>query len=160
VTKQSLKRLPPAERAKEWEARHEWGGERVYRLVLDLGGFYVKSAQVLASKFGVQILQSSGPLASIWVCKVPSLRSPAADSHVVALLHDLHLAACTDSTVELRCERSCVLSQGCRSSCQGRVIALSSCVTCVTCMTCVPCTRQSVQTVLESLGERLFVLSL
>mgnify|MGYP000255798184 CR=1 FL=1 len=37
-------------REKAWAWRHEWGGTRVYQLILDMSGFYVKSAQILASK--------------------------------------------------------------------------------------------------------------
>ena len=37
-------------REKAWAWRHEWGGRKVYQLILDMSGFYVKSAQILASK--------------------------------------------------------------------------------------------------------------
>ena len=36
--------------AAAWEARHEREGAAVYEMLLDLGGMYVKSAQILASK--------------------------------------------------------------------------------------------------------------
>lgn len=38
------------ERDKSWAKTHEWGGQMVHNLVLDLSGFYVKSAQILATK--------------------------------------------------------------------------------------------------------------
>ena len=33
-----------------WDRRHEWGAERVRRMVLELGGFYLKVGQVFATK--------------------------------------------------------------------------------------------------------------
>ena len=42
--------LPAEERHARWDQTHEWGGEKVYELVLAMSGFYVKSAQVMASK--------------------------------------------------------------------------------------------------------------
>ncbi|CAM6100827.1 unnamed protein product [Calypogeia fissa] len=49
-TKYTTKGKSQEDIEKLWAARHEWGGERVHRLVLDLSGFYVKSAQILATK--------------------------------------------------------------------------------------------------------------
>ncbi|KAK9822468.1 hypothetical protein WJX81_005700 [Elliptochloris bilobata] len=34
----------------EWQARHEWGGVRVHAMLLELSGYYVKGAQLLAAK--------------------------------------------------------------------------------------------------------------
>lgn len=42
--------MSSAERDKVWAVRHEWGGDKVHSLVLDMSGFYVKSAQILATK--------------------------------------------------------------------------------------------------------------
>eukprot|EP00884_Botryococcus_braunii_P006323 jgi/Botrbrau1/15692/Bobra.4_1s0069.1 len=33
-----------------WAKRHEWGAVRVYSMMLDLSGYYVKAAQIIASK--------------------------------------------------------------------------------------------------------------
>lgn len=33
-----------------WAARHNWGAERVMRLLVDLSGFYLKVGQVFATK--------------------------------------------------------------------------------------------------------------
>ncbi len=33
-----------------WARRHEWGAVRVYSMMLDLSGYYVKAAQIIASK--------------------------------------------------------------------------------------------------------------
>ena len=49
-TKRQVRNLSPAERDTIWAVRHEWGGEKVHNLVLDMSGFYVKSAQILATK--------------------------------------------------------------------------------------------------------------
>ncbi|GBG63095.1 hypothetical protein CBR_g36582 [Chara braunii] len=49
-TKYEARNKVPERREELWAERHEWGGEKVYRLVLEMSGFYVKSAQVLASK--------------------------------------------------------------------------------------------------------------
>lgn len=49
-TKYTAIRKPQEDQQKMWAVRHEWGGEKVHRLVLDLSGFYVKSAQILATK--------------------------------------------------------------------------------------------------------------
>ncbi|GBG91635.1 hypothetical protein CBR_g52669 [Chara braunii] len=49
-TKYEARNKSPERREELWAERHEWGGEKVYRLVLEMSGFYVKSAQVLASK--------------------------------------------------------------------------------------------------------------
>ncbi|KAL3692088.1 hypothetical protein R1sor_005739 [Riccia sorocarpa] len=49
-TKYSAKGKSRDKQQEMWSTRHEWGGERVHRLVLDLSGFYVKSAQILATK--------------------------------------------------------------------------------------------------------------
>lgn len=49
-TKRQVRNLTPAERDNVWAVRHEWGGEKVHSLVLDMSGFYVKSAQILATK--------------------------------------------------------------------------------------------------------------
>ena len=45
-----LPALPAAEAEARWEARHDWGGRRVYEMVLELSGYFVKSAQILGSK--------------------------------------------------------------------------------------------------------------
>eukprot|EP00850_Spirogloea_muscicola_P007159 SM000035S13139 [mRNA] locus=s35:689645:692460:+ [translate_table: standard] len=50
VTKLAVRGKEPGVRHAAWERRHEWGGARIYRLVLEMSGFYVKSAQILASK--------------------------------------------------------------------------------------------------------------
>lgn len=49
-TKRQVRNMTSAERDKVWAVRHEWGGEKVHSLVLDMSGFYVKSAQILATK--------------------------------------------------------------------------------------------------------------
>lgn len=49
-TKWQVRKKSYEEREKAWAHRHEWGGEKVYELILDMSGFYVKSAQILASK--------------------------------------------------------------------------------------------------------------
>ena len=49
-TKQSTRKLTQAKRDAVWAQRHEWGGQKVYELVLTMSGFYVKSAQILGSK--------------------------------------------------------------------------------------------------------------
>lgn len=49
-TKWQVRKTSPEDREKAWAVRHEWGGEKVYELILDMSGFYVKSAQILASK--------------------------------------------------------------------------------------------------------------
>ena len=33
-----------------WDRRHEWGAPRITALLHDMSGYYVKSAQILASK--------------------------------------------------------------------------------------------------------------
>eukprot|EP00850_Spirogloea_muscicola_P014624 SM000106S13972 [mRNA] locus=s106:464238:466947:+ [translate_table: standard] len=50
LTKLAVRGKEPRFRHAAWERRHEWGGARIYRLVLEMSGFYVKSAQILASK--------------------------------------------------------------------------------------------------------------
>ncbi|KAL2624182.1 hypothetical protein R1flu_008427 [Riccia fluitans] len=49
-TKYTAKGKSQEKQFEMWSTRHEWGGEKVHRLVLDLSGFYVKSAQILATK--------------------------------------------------------------------------------------------------------------
>ncbi|KAH7433361.1 hypothetical protein KP509_07G065200 [Ceratopteris richardii] len=49
-TKWQVRNKSLAEREKVWSQRHEWGGQKVYELIVDMSGFYVKSAQILASK--------------------------------------------------------------------------------------------------------------
>jgi aarF domain-containing kinase len=49
-TKRQVRKMTPPEKDKVWAVRHEWGGEKVHKLVLDMSGFYVKSAQILATK--------------------------------------------------------------------------------------------------------------
>lgn len=49
-TKYAVRGKPREERDQIWAVRHEWGGEKVYQMTLEMSGFYVKSAQVLASK--------------------------------------------------------------------------------------------------------------
>ena len=49
-TKQQVRNLSPAERDTIRAVRHERGGEKVHDLVLDMSGFYVKLAQILATK--------------------------------------------------------------------------------------------------------------
>jgi hypothetical protein len=49
-TKWQVRKKNLEAREKAWAKRHEWGGKRVYQLILDMSGFYVKSAQILASK--------------------------------------------------------------------------------------------------------------
>ena len=49
-TKLAVRQLDRPRRDEKWEVRHEWGGQRVYDLVLHISGFYVKSAQIMASK--------------------------------------------------------------------------------------------------------------
>ncbi|CAM6044483.1 unnamed protein product [Sphagnum compactum] len=49
-TKRQVRKMTPPEKEKVWAVRHEWGGEKVHKLVLDMSGFYVKSAQILATK--------------------------------------------------------------------------------------------------------------
>ncbi|GHP08704.1 hypothetical protein PPROV_000744100 [Pycnococcus provasolii] len=49
-TKQSTRKLSQDKRDEVWAVRHEWGGAKVYNLVLTMSGFYVKSAQILGSK--------------------------------------------------------------------------------------------------------------
>ena len=45
------KRHLPAEVVQaRWDARHEWGGAKVYDLVVEMSGYFVKSAQILGSK--------------------------------------------------------------------------------------------------------------
>ena len=43
-------KLSEEEKQKVWDARHEWGAERVRRMILELGGFYLKVGQVFATK--------------------------------------------------------------------------------------------------------------
>ena len=43
-------KLSEEEKRKVWDARHEWGAERVKRMILELGGFYLKVGQVFATK--------------------------------------------------------------------------------------------------------------
>ncbi|XP_002963711.2 uncharacterized protein LOC9655240 [Selaginella moellendorffii] len=50
ITKLNARNKSRDERDKLWDRRHEWGGKMVHQLVLDMSGFYVKSAQILASK--------------------------------------------------------------------------------------------------------------
>eukprot|EP00250_Pteridium_aquilinum_P011766 c20291_g2_i1 orf=270-2069(-) len=50
TTKWQVRNKSYEERDKAWAHRHEWGGQKVYELILDMSGFYVKSAQILASK--------------------------------------------------------------------------------------------------------------
>ncbi|KAJ7556254.1 hypothetical protein O6H91_05G076200 [Diphasiastrum complanatum] len=50
ITKLHARRKSLEEKEKIWAKRHEWGGKKVHQLVLDMSGFYVKSAQILASK--------------------------------------------------------------------------------------------------------------
>jgi len=57
-TKRQVRKMTPAERDKVWAVRHEWGGEKVHSLVLDMSGFYVKSAQILATKAVSYLVQS------------------------------------------------------------------------------------------------------
>ncbi|GMH35951.1 hypothetical protein BSKO_03819 [Bryopsis sp. KO-2023] len=42
--------ITEAEAEKQWDARHEWGAEQVYSMVLEANGYIVKVAQVIASK--------------------------------------------------------------------------------------------------------------
>ncbi|KAG0609237.1 hypothetical protein M758_8G168900 [Ceratodon purpureus] len=49
-TKRQVRKMTSAQRDEVWAVRHEWGGEKVHSLVLDMSGFYVKSAQILATK--------------------------------------------------------------------------------------------------------------
>jgi len=49
-TKWLLRNKSMQERDESWAKTHEWGGQKVHNLVLDLSGFYVKSAQILATK--------------------------------------------------------------------------------------------------------------
>lgn len=49
-TKWIVRNKSMQERDKSWAKTHEWGGQKVHNLVLDLSGFYVKSAQILATK--------------------------------------------------------------------------------------------------------------
>ena len=44
------KPLGAEERQKIWDARHEWGAEKVKTMILELGGFYLKVGQVFATK--------------------------------------------------------------------------------------------------------------
>lgn len=50
TTKWQVRNKSFDERERVWAKRHEWGGRKVYELILDMSGFYVKSAQILASK--------------------------------------------------------------------------------------------------------------
>ncbi|KAI5072552.1 hypothetical protein GOP47_0012658 [Adiantum capillus-veneris] len=50
TTKWQVRNKNHAERERVWAQTHEWGGKKVYELILDMSGFYVKSAQILASK--------------------------------------------------------------------------------------------------------------
>ncbi|MCO5606706.1 hypothetical protein L7F22_060896 [Adiantum nelumboides] len=50
TTKWQVRNKSYAEKDKVWAQTHEWGGKKVYELILDMSGFYVKSAQILASK--------------------------------------------------------------------------------------------------------------
>lgn len=50
TTKWQVRNKSYEERDRAWALRHEWGGQKVYELILDMSGFYVKSAQILASK--------------------------------------------------------------------------------------------------------------
>lgn len=49
-TKLEVRKKSCEERDQAWALRHEWGGKKVYDLIIDMSGFYVKSAQILASK--------------------------------------------------------------------------------------------------------------
>ena len=46
----SAKTLGAEEKQKIWDARHEWGAEKVKTMILELGGFYLKVGQVFATK--------------------------------------------------------------------------------------------------------------
>ncbi|MCO5606252.1 hypothetical protein L7F22_060439 [Adiantum nelumboides] len=50
TTKWQVRNKSYAEKDKVWAQTHEWGSKKVYELILDMSGFYVKSAQILASK--------------------------------------------------------------------------------------------------------------
>ena len=43
-------KLSEEEKQKIWDARHEWGAEKVKTMILELGGFYLKVGQVFATK--------------------------------------------------------------------------------------------------------------
>lgn len=43
-------KMSPEQVEAAWTARHEWGADAVYEMILDMSGYYVKSAQILASK--------------------------------------------------------------------------------------------------------------
>lgn len=51
---------------RRWAVRHEWGGQKVYQMIADIGGYYVKTAQILASKRELVPEQWCVRLSKLW----------------------------------------------------------------------------------------------
>lgn len=58
--------LPPEEHQRRWDKQHEWGSEKVHHMVARMNGYYVKSAQILASKTEFVPPQWCRRLAALW----------------------------------------------------------------------------------------------
>ena len=85
---QEIKGCAPEDVEAAWEATHVWGAPRVHGMLLDLSGYYVKSAQVLASKGDFIPTQWVKVLGEMFDA-MPPRRWPAVEADVVA-----GLAAC------------------------------------------------------------------
>eukprot|EP00850_Spirogloea_muscicola_P023373 SM000352S13421 [mRNA] locus=s352:39871:42492:+ [translate_table: standard] len=83
LTKLAVRGKEPGVRHAAWERRHEWGGARIYRLVLEMSGFYVKSAQILASKSDIMPDAWTRRLAKLFDSAPPR---PFAEVHAARLL--------------------------------------------------------------------------
>ena len=83
--------LSEEEKRKVWDARHEWGAERVKRMILELGGFYLKVGQVFATKSDLLPPQYIAALKSVFDDCAP------ADARAIVKIVEKDLGGSVDS---------------------------------------------------------------
>ena len=84
-------KLSEEEKQKVWDARHEWGAERVKRMILELGGFYLKVGQVFATKSDLLPPQYIAALKSVFDDCAP------ADARAIVKIVEKDLGGSVDS---------------------------------------------------------------